>query len=259
MHLLLPADVPTGDGPSAAPSPALSVAPEGAPLVQMRQVCKRHVERGVGVQALTNISLHIERGEFTCLVGPSGSGKTTLLNLIGALDKPDSGDVLLEGESVVRVSGTQLSEVRLRKIGFIFQQHHLLPVLSALENVEYVLLLQGVAPARRRERALAALHQLGLQGSEHCRPHQLSGGQQQRVAVARAIAGNPVLVLADEPTAHLDAVAGAALLDILRQLNREHRTTFVFSTHDERMVQHASRTIELCEGRIVRDRVHAFL
>jgi putative ABC transport system ATP-binding protein len=232
-------------------------APAASPLVHIERVSKTYRQGTAHVHALSDIDLRIGHGEFTCLVGPSGSGKTSLLNLIGALDKPDAGDIRLAGESVVTPSGSRLADLRLKKIGFIFQDYNLLPVLSAIENVEYVLLLQGVAPKERRERANDALVQLGLDGCQHRRPNQLSGGQQQRVAVARAIVAEPLLVLADEPTANLDSATGAALIETMLGLNRSRNTTFIFSTHDEMVMKYASRIVDLKDGRITEDKTHA--
>lgn len=219
-------------------------------LVNVRGVTRTYTQNSVEVHALRGIDLVIEKGEFTALAGPSGSGKTTLLNLIGALDRPSSGSISVGDTTVSTESGTQLAALRLHKIGFVFQDFNLLPVLSALENVEYVLLLQGVAAAERRRRADEALVLLGLDGCQHRRPSQLSGGQQQRVAIARALAGNPLLILADEPTANLDSETGEALLESMRALNRERGTTFIFSTHDGMVMRYASRIIRLKDGRL---------
>ena len=223
------------------------------PLVVASQATKLYKHNSVVVSALGNVSLTIHRGEFTALVGPSGSGKTTLLNLIGALDKPTTGKILIDNTDVSSLSNSKLAELRLRRIGFVFQDYNLLPVLSALENVEYVLLLQGVPPAERRKRANEALCQLGLDGCQNRRPSQLSGGQQQRVAIARAIAADPLLILADEPTANLDSETGEALIDSMLELNRNRRTTFIFSTHDDTIMRHASRIVRLKDGKIIED------
>lgn len=231
--------------------------PDSIPLVQIESMNKSYQQGEIVVSALSQINLTIRSGEFTALVGPSGSGKTTLLNLIGALDTPSSGKIGVGGEELGRLSRAQLAELRLRKIGFIFQDYNLLPVLSALENVEYVLLLQGVPAAERRRRADAALALVGLGGLQQRRPSQLSGGQQQRVAVARAIAAEPLLVLADEPTANLDSETGAALIDTMLELNRSKGTTFVFSTHDEMIMHHAARVVRLKDGKVVEDTAYA--
>lgn len=220
-------------------------------IVRVDQATKVYQKEGVAVKALRGVDLEIKRGEFAALVGPSGSGKTTLLNLIGGLDTPSSGTVRVGDEDIGRLSKSALSDLRLRKIGFVFQEYNLIPVLSALENVEYVMLLQGVPEAERRARSLAVLAELGLKGMEKRRPSELSGGQQQRVAVARAIVSEPLIVLPDEPTANLDSVAGAALLDLMRELNEKKNITFVFSTHDPMVMQRAKRIIRMHDGRIV--------
>ncbi|MGZ5857369.1 MAG: ABC transporter ATP-binding protein, partial [Burkholderiaceae bacterium] len=218
---------------------------DSLPLVQIENMFKVYQQGDIAVNALADVNLAFRKGEFTALVGPSGSGKTTLLNLIGALDMPSSGKIMLGGEALAHRTRAQLAELRLRKIGFIFQDYNLLPVLSALENVEYVLLLQGVSAEERRRRANAALCQVGLDGCQQRRPSQLSGGQQQRVAIARAIAAEPLLILADEPTANLDSDTGAALIDTMLELNRDKGTTFIFSTHDEMIMHHAKRVVRL--------------
>ncbi|MES2355406.1 MAG: ABC transporter ATP-binding protein [Pseudomonadota bacterium] len=230
---------------------------DNMPLVHIKNMNKVYQQGDISVNALADINLEFRKGEFTALVGPSGSGKTTLLNLIGALDKPSSGAIALGGQQLADLSRADLAELRLRKIGFIFQDYNLLPVLSALENVEYILLLQGVPAAERRSRADTALKQVGLDGCQQRRPAQLSGGQQQRVAIARAIAAEPLLVLADEPTANLDSETGAALIDTMLELNRNKGTTFIFSTHDEMIMRHATRIVRLKDGKIVEDIVHA--
>jgi len=220
-------------------------------IVKVQGLTKVYRQNGMPVNALRGIDLQIARGEFVALVGPSGSGKSTLLNLIGGLDQPTSGRIWIGGQEIGSLSRAQLSEVRLRKIGFVFQEYNLIPVLSALENVEYVMLLQGVSEAERRTRSIAMLRDLGLGGLEHRRPGELSGGQQQRVAVARAMVSGPMIVLPDEPTANLDSAAGAALLDLMRELNERKGTTFVFSTHDPMVMQRARRIISLRDGQII--------
>jgi len=223
------------------------------PIVQIEQVSKRYQQESLFVDALSNIDLNIDKGEFTALVGPSGSGKTTLLNLIGALDTPSGGKIWIEGQEIGQLSRHELSRLRLQKLGFIFQEYNLIPVLSALENVEYVMLLQGVNDVERRERAMHMLREVGLEGLEHRRPAQLSGGQQQRVAVARAIVAQPIIVLADEPTANLDSTTGAALLDLMRNLNTTRGITFVFSSHDPMVIERARRIVRLKDGQIIAD------
>lgn len=222
-------------------------------IVRIEQVSKRYRQESLFVDALCDIDLVIERGEFTALVGPSGSGKTTLLNLIGALDLPSRGNIWIEERDIGKLSRQELSQLRLQKLGFIFQEYNLIPVLSALENVEYVMLLQGVDDAQRHERATSMLREVGLEGLEHRRPAQLSGGQQQRVAVARAIVSEPIIVLADEPTANLDSATGAALLDLMRNLNETRGITFVFSSHDPMVIERARRVVRLKDGQVVSD------
>jgi putative ABC transport system ATP-binding protein len=234
---------------------------ENSPLLQIEDLSKSYQQGVAKVHALADINLEICNGEFAALAGPSGSGKTTLLTLIGALDKPTAGRIVLGGEEIGALSRARLAELRLRKIGFIFQDYNLLPVLSAVENVEYVLLLQGVPADERHRRADQVLIELGLDGCQYRRPNQLSGGQQQRVAIARAIVGEPLLVLADEPTANLDSQTGAALMETMLALNRTRGTTFIFSTHDEMVLQYATRTIHLKDGTIVdcavKEKAHA--
>ncbi|MDC6177082.1 ABC transporter ATP-binding protein [Ralstonia solanacearum] len=222
-------------------------------VVRLAGVSRLYRQGASVVHALQDVDLEICKGDFAVLVGPSGSGKTTLLNVIGGLDSPTAGRVWVEGTEIGALGKAGLSEIRLHKIGFVFQEFNLIPVLSALENVEFVMLLQGVPEARRRERAMALLKELGLGGLEHRRPQQLSGGQQQRVAVARAIAAEPIIVLPDEPTANLDSKAGAALMDMMKALNERRGVTFVFSTHDPMVVERARRVIRLRDGRIEAD------
>lgn len=204
------------------------------------------------VHALRDCDLDIAPGEFVVIVGPNGSGKTTLLNILGTIDIPTEGAVRVDGEDVIAMSEAQRSELRLRKLGFIFQSHNLIPVLSALENVEFVLLLQRAAARERRERATEALVALGLGDLLHKRPPEMSGGEQQRVAVARSIAANPSIVLADEPTASLDSATAEGLLDLMSRMNEERGVTFLFSTHDARVMARARRTLNLVDGRIDR-------
>jgi putative ABC transport system ATP-binding protein len=222
-------------------------------VVKLDQVARVYRHDSQAVRALDGVDLEIRSGDFAVLVGPSGSGKTTLLNLIGGLDSPSAGRIWIAGTETGGMSRKQLSEMRLRKIGFVFQEFNLIPVLSALENVEFVMLLQGRPEAERQARAMDLLKELGLQGLEHRRPAELSGGQQQRVAVARAIAAEPVIVLPDEPTANLDSKAGGALMDLMRRLNENKGVTFVFSTHDPMVVERARRVIRLRDGRIEAD------
>ncbi len=221
------------------------------PGVRTEKLTKVYRQDSIAVTALKDVDLEIAAGEFLALIGPSGSGKSTLLNLLGGLDHPTSGRLWVADEELGAMSRYALAELRLRKIGFVFQEYNLIPVLSAIENVEYVMLLQGVPDAERRDRAMAILNEVGLAGLEDRRPGELSGGQQQRVAVARAIVSEPALVLADEPTANLDSATGAALMDLMRQLNEEKGVTFVFSTHDAMVMERARRLVRLKDGQIV--------
>lgn len=222
-------------------------------VVKLVGVSRLYRQGASVVHALQHINLEIRKGDFAVLVGPSGSGKTTLLNVIGGLDSPTEGHVWVDGSEIGTLGKAALSDIRLRKIGFVFQEFNLIPVLSALENVEFVMLLQGVPEMQRRDRAMTLLKELGLEGMEHRRPQQLSGGQQQRVAVARAIAAEPIIVLPDEPTANLDSKAGAALMDMMKAMNERRGVTFVFSTHDPMVVERARRVIRLRDGRIEAD------
>ena len=222
-------------------------------VVVARNVVKEYSDNGVPVMALRGIDLTIARGEFTALVGPSGSGKTTFLNVISGLDTLTEGEVSLAGRELSNLSGKELSDFRRDHIGFIFQAYNLIPVLTVEENIEYVMLLQGVDKAERHERVVKILQEVGLEGSSDRLPPQLSGGQQQRVAVARAIVSRPSLVLADEPTANLDSKTAADLLDMMHRLNRESGITFVFSTHDPMIMEKAQRLVVLKDGKIDRD------
>ncbi len=207
----------------------------------------------IEVHALRGVSLEIDEGDFVVLAGPSGSGKTTLLNLLGALDEPTSGTVAVEGVSLNDLNRRAKATMRRDRIGFVFQAYNLVPVLTAYENAELILMLQGVAESERRARVMPLLKDVGLEGMEDRRPNQLSGGQQQRVAVARALAANPAIVLADEPTANLDSKTSAALLDTMRELNEKSGTTFVFSSHDQRVIDRARRLIWLEDGQVAGD------
>jgi len=205
------------------------------------------------VIALDHVTIEIEQGEFTAIIGPSGSGKTTLLHLMGGLDEPDSGYVTLSDTNIAQMSGNELSDFRRDHIGFIFQAYNLIPVLTAKENIEYIMLLQGIDPSERRKRVNEMLALVGLEGLGDRRPAQLSGGQQQRVAVARAMASNPDIILADEPTANLDSKTGVSLLEVMRELNETRNMTFVFSTHDEKIMERANRLIHISDGKIQED------
>lgn len=231
----------------------MSLPTEAHPLLQLNQVHKHYRQGELEVAALTDINLTLNKGEFAALVGPSGSGKTTLLNLIGGLDRPSEGDIILNEMNMSTLSESELSDFRLYQLGFIFQAYNLVPVLSALENVELIMVLQGVDEKERLSRAQHYLELVGLQDVMQRRPAALSGGQQQRVAVARALAANPMLVLADEPTANLDSENAFALLDIMHKLSHEEGTTFLFSTHDARVMERAERIIKLRDGKIEQD------
>jgi putative ABC transport system ATP-binding protein len=224
-------------------------------IIEAIDVTKVYDTRGVKTRALDGVTFGLEQGEFTALAGPSGSGKTTLLNLLGALDTPSAGKIQLDGVELSELSPSALSELRLRKLGFVFQAYNLIPVLTARENVEFVMELQGVPSKERRERADQVLTRVGLSGLESKRPLEMSGGQQQRVAVARAIASRPSIVLADEPTANLDSETAARLLELMAQLNREDGVTFLFSTHDPLVMEAARRVVRLHDGRISNDEV----
>ena len=223
------------------------------PVVELENVAKVYQQGDQRVEALRGLTLTVRGGEFTAISGPSGSGKTTALNLIGALDTPTSGTVRLEGADLGTLTRQELSRLRRDRIGFVFQAYNLLPILSAYENAEIVMAVQGVAEAQRRERVMELLARVGLEGLEHRRPTELSGGQQQRVAIARAIAAGPAVVLADEPTANVDSNTAEALLEMMETLNREQQVTFLFSTHDPRVMARARRLIRLVDGGIESD------
>jgi putative ABC transport system ATP-binding protein len=221
--------------------------------VELKDVKKTYRMGPIEVPALRGISLRVARGEFLAIAGPSGCGKTTLLNIVGGLDRADTGEVLVEGRNLQRLSSGELARLRLLRLGFVFQAFNLLPVLTAQENAEFTLLLQGVPAAQRKQRVQKLFSEIGLAGLENRRPSELSGGQQQRVAVARAMVTEPALVLADEPTANLDSVTATALLEVMEQLNRSHGTTFVYATHDPQVMERARRLIHLRDGQIVSD------
>jgi putative ABC transport system ATP-binding protein len=222
-------------------------------IIDVTNLVKNYSGDSLEVQALRGVDLKVERGEFTAIAGPSGSGKTTLLNLIGGLDYPTSGSLTVAGNNLNEMSPRDLSDMRLNNIGFIFQAYNLIPVLTALENVEYILLLQGVDKKERLERSTRILKEVGLGKEINRRPKELSGGQQQRVAVARAIVSEPELVLADEPTANLDQKTGSSLLDLMHDLNHKKNITFIFSTHDRMVMEYAERLISLTDGMIISD------
>ncbi|MEE2776395.1 MAG: ABC transporter ATP-binding protein [Acidobacteriota bacterium] len=226
-------------------------------IVSMRDVKKVYEQGSIEVHALRGIDLTIQKGEFTAICGPSGSGKTTTLNLIGALDAPTSGDITIEGESLLGKSRKQLSQLRRDRIGFVFQAYNLMPVLTAYENAEIVLAVQGVPYEERHGKVMKLLADVGLEGMEDRKPMELSGGQQQRVAVARAIASNPAIVLADEPTANVDSETADRLLDMMETLNREAGITFLFSTHDSRVMDRARRVVRIVDGAVESDETKA--
>jgi len=221
--------------------------------VRCVDVCKTYRQGDQDIKALDHLSLEVEKGEFVCLMSPSGGGKTTLLNAIGGLDIPDSGEVWVAGKRIDQMSKGELADLRLANIGFVFQAYNLIPVLTARENVEFVMQVQGIASAKRREKSLAILEEVGLKGLESRRPAEMSGGQQQRVAVARAIVSRPELVLADEPTANLDSRTSDELMQLFTELNEHHKTTFVIATHDQRVQGYAKRLVRMLDGRIVDD------
>jgi len=241
--------------PMAAPSTRPDPRARGGcrPLLRVRDVHKSYLLGDVVSHALRGVDLAIGQGEFTAIAGPSGSGKSTLLHLMGGLDRPSSGEVWLEEQRIDTLSRPALALLRLHRIGFVFQAYNLIPVLSALENAAFVMELRGVGCKQREDRAMQALADLGLEGFGQRRPNQLSGGQQQRVAVARALSAEPSVVLADEPTANLDSSAGVALIDAMHRLNDEHGVTFVFSTHDPRLLGRVNRTVRLEDGRVIED------
>jgi len=226
---------------------------ETVELLDGKGLHKVYDTRGVLTRALDGVDIEIADGEFTALAGPSGSGKTTLLNVLGALDTADEGDVSLEGETYGDLSSGALAELRLRKLGFVFQSYNLIPVFSAIENIEFVMELQAVDAKERRARAEEVLEQVGLAGLGKKRPLEMSGGQQQRVAVARAIASRPRLVLADEPTANLDSATAHSLIELMLRLNGDQGVTFLFSTHDPLVMESARRLVRMQDGRLVSD------
>jgi putative ABC transport system ATP-binding protein len=222
-------------------------------VVEARELSKVYVTGTVRTPALNGVDVTLSRGEFAAMAGPSGSGKSTLLHLLGALDKPTSGEVFVRGTALSALSRAELAQLRLRHVGFVFQAYNLIPVLTVLENAMFVLELQGAPVAKRREQALAVLAELGVDKYARQFPNKLSGGEQQRVAVARAVISEPAIVLADEPTANLDTNASLDLIDLMRRLNVEHKTTFLFATHDTRLLDRVDRVIRLEDGRIARD------
>jgi len=216
-------------------------------------LCKYYQQGDAVVKALDHVSLDIEQGAFICLSGPSGSGKTTLLNMIGGLDVLDSGEISIDNQRVDLLKKSALADLRLHHIGFVFQAYNLIPVLTARENVEFVMQVQGVSADLRKKKSFEILREVGLEGLEDRKPAQLSGGQQQRVAVARAIVSQPTLVLADEPTANLDSESATQLMELFRELNEKHEVTFMISTHDDRVMRYARRLIAMQDGRVIKD------
>lgn len=217
------------------------------------QLCKTFKQGDEIITGLDHVDIVIDQGEFLCLSGPSGSGKTTLLNAIGGLDTPDSGEIHMDGTRIDQLAKGPLADMRLHNIGFVFQAYNLIPVLTAQENVEFVMQVQGIAAQVRAFKARTILKEVGLEGMEDRRPAQLSGGQQQRVAVARAIVSQPKLVLADEPTANLDSVASSQLMNLFSHLNEDHKITFIIATHDKRVMAYAKRLIKMQDGKIIKD------
>jgi putative ABC transport system ATP-binding protein len=223
-------------------------------LIEISKLNKIYNTTAVPVHAVKDVDLEIEKKEFMAVVGPSGSGKTTLLNIVGGLDKPSDGKVVIEGTDLSSMSSSKLVDYRLNHIGFVFQAYNLIPVFTARENVEFIMLLQGVEKREREQRAIDLLEQVGLSDRIDTRPTQLSGGQQQRVAVARALASHPSFVLADEPTANLDSESAESLLDLMEELNSVHDMTFIFSTHDVRVMRRARRIVTLQDGKVFEDK-----
>jgi len=222
-------------------------------IIEIKGLHKIYDENSLPVHAVNGIDLQIDAGEFTAIVGPSGSGKTTLLNIVGGLDDPTEGDVFIDGVKINALSGRQKTDFRMRNIGFVFQAYNLIPVFTARENVEFIMHLQGKLKSERENRTTELLQSVGLSDRMDSRPNKLSGGEQQRVAVARALASKPKFILADEPTANLDSKSTENLLDIMEKLNREENVTFVFSTHDQRVVNKAKRVITIEDGKVVSD------
>lgn len=222
-------------------------------VIEIKNLVKHYEDGEITVRAVNGIDLTFNEGEFTVIVGPSGSGKTTLLNLMGGLDAPTSGDVIINSIRINELRGSRLIDFRLHNIGFVFQAYNLIPVLTAAENIEFILELQGKSKEVRRRRSTELLHAVGLAERANSRPSKLSGGQQQRVAVARALASKPKFILADEPTANLDSASTSNLLELMEHLNREEKMTFIFSTHDARVVKKAHRVITLEDGNVISD------
>ncbi|MBT8395778.1 MAG: ABC transporter ATP-binding protein [Gemmatimonadetes bacterium] len=243
----------TGSGSGSTEPSESVVSPatwKNGALIRLRQITRIYQEGSLEVLALRGVDLDVEEGEFSALAGPSGSGKTTLLNIIGVLDHPTSGRAEVAGRDIGQLQKGEAADFRLSHVGFIFQAYNLVPVLTAYENAEFTLLLRGVPPQERRDRVMPLLERVGLADMADRKPHELSGGQQQRVAVVRALATQPAIILADEPTANLDSDTSAGLLDLMQVLNEELRTTFLFSTHDPVVIGRARRVIRLLDGRV---------
>jgi len=224
-------------------------------IVTLDNVSKTYLQGKVEVHAVNNVSLQIKNGDFAALCGPSGSGKTSILNLIGGLDQPNAGQIAVDNIDLASLSGSALSEIRKHRIGFVFQAYNLIPVLTAYENAAFVLNLQGINDQECHDRVMATLKAVGLEGLENRTPDEMSGGQQQRVAIARAIVTKPAIVLADEPTANVDSHTAEALLDLMQQLNQEQGITFLFSTHDQHVMDRANRIIRVVDGGIESDEI----
>ena len=231
----------------------MNIQNKPVPVIDVEKVSKIYGSGETAVTAVNSVSVKIYQGEFTAIIGPSGSGKSTLLNIIGGLDIPSSGSVLLSGKSISAMTGRELSDFRRDRIGFVFQSYNLIPVLNVAENVEYIMLLQGIGSAERRHRVMEMLEEVGLGDKAERKPNQLSGGQQQRAAIARAMVSKPDIILADEPTANLDSASGIALVEMMRAINEKRKVTFVFSTHDYKIIERAKRMITLRDGAVVED------
>ncbi|MCA6075072.1 ABC transporter ATP-binding protein [Fulvivirga sedimenti] len=226
-------------------------------VIRTQDISKTYHESKIPVQALKDVDLEVAEGEFTAIVGPSGSGKTTFLNILGGLDNPTTGTIEIDGTDISKLKESELIDFRLHNIGFVFQQYNLIPVLTAKENVEFIMLLQKRPGHEMKERAMKLLAEVGLEDKANVRPSELSGGQQQRVAVIRALASRPKFILADEPTANLDSVSAANLLDMMARMNREEGITFIFSTHDQRVIDKARRVVTLEDGVVKSDEVRS--
>ena len=224
-------------------------------VIEIKELYKIYNETEVKVKAVNGVNLSFKEGEFAAIVGPSGSGKTTLLNMVGGLDTPTSGSIIIDGTDISTLSSKKMIDFRMNNIGFVFQAYNLIPVLTAKENAEFIMQLQNKPKAERQERIAELFKAIGIEGKEDVRPNRLSGGQQQRVAVARALASKPKFILADEPTANLDSKSTADLLDIMHKLNKEENITFIFSTHDQRVIDRAERVITLEDGKVISDEV----